>query len=67
VTEAVEVLICEECGEEIDPPHTAVVMIEQIEVVSTAGKERFWRDGLACHFHVGCAPGELVGVWRRGP
>jgi hypothetical protein len=56
---------CAECGDPIDPPETAVRMAQQVNGAPAGAAEADWRDGLVFHYHVGCAPGELVGVWRR--
>ena len=40
-------------------------MAAQVVVESSGAGEPEWRDGLVFHYHVDCAPSELVGVWRR--
>jgi hypothetical protein len=60
-----EELTCDECGEPIDPPESAVRMAQQVEDGPSPSGERRWRNGLVLHFHLNCAPRELVGVWSR--
>jgi hypothetical protein len=60
-----EALVCAECGDEIAPPESAVRMAKQVDAAAPGSLEPEWRDGLVLHYHVDCAPGELVGVWRR--
>jgi len=60
-----ETVICTECGEEISPPASAVRMAQQVDGAPVGSLEPAWRDGLVFLFHVDCAPGELVGAWRR--
>lgn len=55
-------LLCAECGEAIEPPESAVRMAQQVEDASSPSG---LRNGLVLHFHVNCAPRELVGVWSR--
>jgi hypothetical protein len=55
----VETVICEECGEEIVPPESAVRMVK--DDAAHAHVER--RSRLVFQFHVNCAPQELVGAW----
>jgi hypothetical protein len=61
----VETLTCAECGEPIEAPDVPVRMAKQVETESSAGGAPQWRDGLVFVYHVDCAPGELVGAWRR--
>ena len=60
MTAVTEVTICEECGDKIEPPESGVKMAR---LDGHAGDS----DGrhLVFTFHVGCAPDELVGVWKR--
>ena len=54
-------MICDECGEEIDPPETAVRMarVDPDAELPDGGRR------LVFHYHLECAPEELVGVWER--
>jgi hypothetical protein len=61
---AVEVVICDECGEPIEPPEVPVLMARADGAPPEPGKPH-WRSGLVLRFHLNCAPRELVGVWRR--
>jgi len=60
-----EMLTCAECGQVIDPPDAAIRMAQQVNGAPAGTTAPEWRDGLVFHYHVGCAPGELVGLWRR--
>jgi len=60
-----ETPICAECGEEIDPPRSAVRTALQVDGAPAGSPEPAWRDGLVFPYHVDFAPGELVGAWRR--
>jgi hypothetical protein len=60
-----ETVICAECGDEIVPPGSAVRMAQQVDGAASGALEPEWRDGLVFHYHVDCAPHELVGAWRR--
>jgi hypothetical protein len=59
VTTETVVVICDECGEEIVPPESAVRMVQDHRAV--AHIER--RSRLVFHFHVDCAPEAIVGAW----
>ena len=54
-----EPVICDECGDEIDPPVSAVRMVRD----DPASAAEPHRSRLVFHFHVDCAPQELVGAW----
>jgi hypothetical protein len=52
---------CAECGEPIGSPESAVTMVRDDAAV--AAEPRLSR--LVFHFHLNCAPQELVGQWVR--
>ena len=57
-------VICDECGEPIEPPDLPVLMA-RADWAALDPEKPHWRPGLVFRFHLSCAPHELVGAWQR--